>query len=336
MDPQIVALIIVSVISETASLFVVITPLCFHSMRYRMFMQIVAFISIGDMIGNFPYMFPYRPGPKNWWCILQAFMNIAGYPMAWIWTTILVYLLFSLALSGKIPEKMIYFHILAWGLPIVLALFQLTVSKYHRNVSHYDVCVDNDLYKTHIYHCVTNYGLLFACLFTMILFYLKIFQLELSNDPNVSSNSFKTAKYALIWYPTILAIFWIPHALTSMFFHNNQLYYYFLVLKVFHGFATALVFILQSKESRKLWSQCIEYQLLQPILRSFRQPLASTTTDENKNNTNSSDSERKEIPSNTRIVQHSTDSEFIDIDYILDYADVNLRMSTQSLSMSPL
>lgn len=148
-------------------------------------------------------------------------------------------------------------HCVCWLVPISLAAMVRTVSKYSRSGQGISTCVQNSTPISKIYHNVCYYGLLYACFFSMLCLFLKIFTAEWYGDPNVTSNAFKVAKNALRWYPFLFIVFWAPHSISSFIYFNGSrgeyLFRFFLIWKVLHGLATAVIFITQSKEARILW-----------------------------------------------------------------------------------
>lgn len=265
------SLVAVSTLSVCGSLAVILTPIIFRRMRDKLFMQIVAFISVGDILGNFPYMLPYREYTLNWYCDVQAFLHLLGYPIEWMWTAALVYLLYHLAVEGKVPRNLWPMHLLCWGLPLSLDFLTLSVTTYAPdNDSAGEVCTYRINKAAYVYHNVAYYGLFFASLFVMFVVYVRIHLLEAvsSKNENVRQPPFVVAKNALRWYPTILIVFWAPHMLQvvtpgTMFI---AAYPYLLCWKICHGLATSFVFFYQSMESRRLWCAYIIIPALQAVL----------------------------------------------------------------------
>lgn len=221
-------------------------------------MRIVTFISIGDVIGNLPYLSPLRPQTGTVECDLSGFMNLAGYPMEWMWTVALIYLLYSLAVRGKVPTTLWPIHLLCWGVPLTLALMSLAFGPYSTGEQPTEVCSIGNGQASIIYHAVSYYGLLILCVLALIYFYFKIYYHEyFQNDVKVATTSFAVAKNATQFYALLLIIFWIPHTVTAAAYHLDLLYNIFLVWKILHGLATAVVFFVQSQESRRLWKSLV-------------------------------------------------------------------------------
>jgi hypothetical protein len=251
------AMIIVSLVSILASSVVIFTPIIFPSMRYRLFMQIITFMSIGDVIGNFTYMFPYRPTSGNWWCDVQAFTSFVGYPVEWLWTVILVYFLYTLAVTGEVPKSTWKFHLLSWTLPVILALCALFTSKYTHSGQVADVCSINTTHAATIYHIVVFYGLLIICFAVMLFLFLSLCWHEFYlHDIKTDSITLGVAKRALVIYPCLMFFFWLPHGISatiSLKQDARNVYDVLLMWKTLHGLAVALVFFGQSEEARRVW-----------------------------------------------------------------------------------
>jgi hypothetical protein len=202
-DPVLICIVVAAALSITGSLTVISTFLCFSRLRTKTFMNIIGFISIGDLIGNFPYLLPYRPRSGSWWCTGQALLNLTGYPIEWLWTVTLVYLLYLTAVEGKLPEKLWHIHLICWFLPAILSLLTLTVGRYSENyLSSQDVCVVNNSTISIQYHDATYYGLFLLCFIIMLSLMLRIYcQSYFQNEDTERSTAFKVAKRALFWYP---------------------------------------------------------------------------------------------------------------------------------------
>jgi hypothetical protein len=79
----------VACLSVSSSLLVVLTFIFFNSMRRKLLMKIIAYISLCDCIANVDYIIPYRPMNGTWDCTLQGLLNLTVYPMSWFWTPVL-------------------------------------------------------------------------------------------------------------------------------------------------------------------------------------------------------------------------------------------------------
>lgn len=284
MNKYVESLLIASVISVCASSLVIITILGFKSLRHKQLVRIVLFISIGDLLGNIPYITPYRPYSGNWWCNATGFLNLAGYPISWLWTVVLCYYLYSLGSIGKLPSysTRLFVEVMSALLPIVLAFISRIFSPFVR-VGDIEVCAIDSSPDSTIVHFATYYGLWLLCLLAMAVMLGRLSILTWQHDVNVTSKQFRRAKQTLQFYPTLLFIFWFPHLLTEFIEDldysdvNYIAYHVCLVWKVLHGLATAIVFFSNSSLARKKW-----YRL---YLRTFYPSMAvNDLTEQSQNN----------------------------------------------------
>jgi hypothetical protein len=226
-------------------------------------MKIIFYVAISDFLANFAYMLPLRPNKPNPWCWLQSFFNLTCYPMSWLWTLTLVYLLYKLAKGQSLPSNLRYYHIFNWGFPLIQSLSMLIFTSYERvgEEADYEVCLFHVNIASATLHAITYYGLFFVVVIIMLVLKWKIIQLERSNDTRVFNPTYLMAKMSLSLYPTALIVCWLPHALltVTIFLFTSieniylMLYFIALQLKILHGFATALIFWYKSRETRRLW-----------------------------------------------------------------------------------
>lgn len=258
---------IFAALSIFASLLVLATMVAFREMRGKLFMRIIAYISLSDLLGNFPYLLPYRPhhGP---WCVMQGLLNITFYPMSWLWTLALAYLLYYLATQNKFPpqREIQYISATCWGLPVFLTALSVSCTQYGYSTFgkySYEVCIFRRSEAAVIYHGIFYYGLLLLSWILMILMKRRLVKLEVDTTAANGSlpPSYQVAKTSLSLYPPALIICWLPHCI--LFFvgfvvsdhsrGHSGLYFLSDVLKLFHGVVTAAIFFYKSPEARRLW-----------------------------------------------------------------------------------
>ena len=205
-------------VSILSSLIVVLTPILFSTMRYKLFMRVVALISVGDIIGNFPYLLPFGREGVNWWCTLQGLMNFIGYPMEWLWTFALVYLLYELAVYGRVPKSIAHIHILCTVFPVLIATLQFLFGPIEPNLDRSEVCTmslssDSAL----LYHMITYYGLFVFSLLGMAVLYWRMVVFQAAHPPEnaIQRSTRAVSQIALSTYPPLMVIFWIPHILVA-------------------------------------------------------------------------------------------------------------------------
>ncbi len=232
-------------------------------------MQIITFISLSDLIGNIPYTMSYRPSDGNWWCSLEGFLNLYCYPVSWMWTTMMMYFLYSLASSGKLPLSKFFIHLLCWGLPLLFTLLNLTTNRFGSNYatgenSEYEVCTlsGND-FTAEMWHFTTYYGLWMFCVVVMGVLYWRIRVVQ-SDEQRAKFPAFQMSMVALKLYPVAMVVCWLPHVVavyfTYLFPDIPDLYQIYFVadsLKITHGFVTAVIFFYKSAEARVRWTKLI-------------------------------------------------------------------------------
>jgi hypothetical protein len=266
--------LVVTGFSLAASLSVILTLLCFREMRInRPFMRIIAYISFSDFLGNVAYLsVSNRPADNSPGCVIEAFLNVALYPCSWMWTVILVYCLYTLAIEKKVPNNFFFFHCMTWPIPIIFFLISIPFSTYRAPTDRpLEVCTIGG-FAANIYHDITYYGLLFICLGIMLYLYRKITKLETEQSAGVMEKSYLLTKSALFLYPILLFICWLPHIVTVFVSDTGEqsnsfetVFYFCDLCKISHGFFTGVIFFTKSQEARKMWKRTIyRHQSLHP------------------------------------------------------------------------
>ncbi len=255
-------------VSVSASLSVILTFILFEEMRAKFFMQIVAFISICDAIGNSPYLSLYRPPTGSWLCIVEGLINFTFYPMSWLWTLSLVYHLYIVAIKKTLPSKLSIrlTHVVCWGLPIILSLGGLPFTRFTDNESlGFEVCEVNLTKTAPIYHETVYYGLLLLVLLALTVLSYKTRKLEKTQEAGSFHPSYNILKDSTRLYPTAMVVCWLPHMITysiyydSENFHIYEIFYFIAtVLKVIHGAITASIFFYKSDSARRLWRRWLD------------------------------------------------------------------------------
>ena len=137
--------VIVALISVSLSFFVVLSFLIFRKMRRSVFMMFIFFISLCDLIANASVFFPGTD--ESIWCFFQGIFMQYFYSVSFIWTMILTYNMYSLGTKGKLGVDIKTFHLIAWGVPLVLALLPLTTETYRSAKDDDDWCWINSRYE---------------------------------------------------------------------------------------------------------------------------------------------------------------------------------------------
>jgi hypothetical protein len=172
-----------ALVSVIGSLFVVMTLVLFKSMRTKLFMQLITFISIADFIGNIQYATLYRPPAGTFRCTLQGFVHLVSYPSSWLWTAVLVRCLYDLSVLKRLRTSMIAAHLFCWGLPIFFTLMYMAIIppakgtySRHGTSNHAALCTygGEDFEHIYMWHIFSYYGVFFATVFYMAYMFLEI------------------------------------------------------------------------------------------------------------------------------------------------------------------
>jgi hypothetical protein len=274
--------LITSILSVAGSSSVILTLLLFKSMRSKLFMQIIAYISLADIIANVEYTMSYRPANHNWWCSTEGFLNLYGYPCGWLWTTMLMKFLHDLAVHKEVKLSMRSAFIICWGVPLVTTLLYLAFipsGTYERpsggNTQQLCSYGGNDFEQGFVWHMVSYYGLFVACVGYMVYTYLQLRKVyhvkeqrvtedperptEGGESPRAALRRVRLTSESLLLYPLIMVVLWAPHmvgvALSLELGSNAVTIYAFMAtnLKILCGLATAVLFFWKSQAARTLW-----------------------------------------------------------------------------------
>lgn len=261
-----------SVVSSVASLAVILTLLTFHQMRGKLFMRVIAFISIGDFLGNIPYMVPVYTGQGTFWCDVTGYLSQTGYQSGWLWTLALSVLWHQTSTRGLSLTKwhMLALQIVCWGVPSVFSLASLSMSAYENRNSYDGFCGSYGTYQAKVYHNVWQYVLVAICFFPMIGLYLHLLYIDSHVDDKSKARSIAMAKSTLVWYPVLFLIFWMPKlilASTYAFGEHSHIFSYsfqvtidlFTCWYTLHGVGVAIVFFYSSPLARRLWYEKYRY-----------------------------------------------------------------------------
>lgn len=254
---------IMAIISCIFSGLVMLTLIMFPSMRSRLFMRIIAFISLCDFLGNLPYTTTHRPETSSPWCSIEGFVNMYFYPASWLWTTILVYFLYALAITGKVPLSETAVHLICWGLPMITTLLVLTTNNFTR----FDINDDNEVCtiggdetSAFIWRVINYYGLFVLCVVIMISLFITIIRIRKEGTSAVSVGILNLAIESLQLYPLAMLISWTPEFISFIieFDEENALLFHIAVLlKISNGLLTSIIFFSKSEHARMLWSSCL-------------------------------------------------------------------------------
>lgn len=248
-----------SIVSVTMSASVVLTVLVFQDMiRGKIFMQIVALISLCDFLGNWPYTLGFYPSNGTSLCAIESFCNLFFFPVGWVLTAFLTKLFRDLAVKCKIIIPLAAVLCISFGVPLIFTLLILTTNTYGAtDDEHAQPCFYGGNFMTgYIWHLVTYDGLLYLCLVLMLWSLAEIIWLEYTRKINFNSDMYTLLKRVLLLYPIAMLVCWLPHAVcVTLRTCTNDLNSEAIVdiFKISHGGCVALIFFTMSNEARQRW-----------------------------------------------------------------------------------
>lgn len=274
---------ITSILSVTGSGLVILTLLLFKSMRSKLFMQIIAYISLADILANIEYTMTYRPSNENWWCSTQGFLNLYGYPCSWLWTAVLMKFLHDLAVRKQVRMSMWTASLICWGLPLITTLLYIAFipqGTYERpsGSSTDELCSygGENFEQGFVWHMISYFGMFLACVAYMVYTYTQLRKVYHATEKPVSGNldrgtivggessqaalqRVRLTSESLLLYPLIMVVLWTPHmvGVTLKLQHHShgvKVFAFFSTnLKILCGLATAVLFFWKSQAARTQW-----------------------------------------------------------------------------------
>lgn len=210
-----------------------------------------------SFIGNAGYLSESRPSTGSPGCVIEGFFLVFGYPTSWLWTLYLTFTIYSLVTWESVPDNYFRGHLLCWGLPLSLAIFQFAAGGYGgRESNRFDICGAHQSEKSSTtYHLVTFYGLLLVVIVLMLLMRGKLFFLHQKEDPRTLSPLFVVLQQILDLYPMLLLVCWVPRSII-LFVHHvpTPVKVFSISLKIIHGVLMAIAYFYQSASGRAmLW-----------------------------------------------------------------------------------
>lgn len=253
-------------LSMLGSFSVVLTVIVFPVLvSYNLIMQVLVLISISDMLGEIVFVMGIYPDNESPACIFQGFMNSYFFPVSWLYTTALAYILKGLIIENKIVRiRRFFLHGACLGIPFVLTLLGLSTNGFGvmpENKGNYICTYGGACEEAFIWQSLNFYAVLYICTIAIIVFISEIFSWSWSQSEIATASASRT--YALIrdtlfLYVASLLICWLP--LSFNFFFNEGTYKtdsnwfkFYLFLRNSYGIAITIIFFWKCGEARRKW-----------------------------------------------------------------------------------
>lgn len=254
---------VIALVSMALSATVILTVLLFPSMRRKkVFVPIIAMISLCDILGNFPYAMAVCPINGGTLCQFQGFSNLYFFPVSWMYSTALAYLLRGVFFQKRVILSESWIHFPCWTIPLTLTLLILTTNTYGWAGAPSCICtIAGNRTGIIWWHSITYYGLLLACSGAMLYWSFQLlFEIYIFKTSAQDSKS-KQMGTVLVQYPLVMVALWLPYVVAVLedFTTDDFPSYYDTfydvaeLLKIMHGGVTAAIFFVNSNEARQRW-----------------------------------------------------------------------------------
>ena len=177
---------------------------------------------------------------------------------SWFWTTILAYRVYSIIRFGGCDLTQTQMHVVAWGLPMVLAVIPICTNNYGSSSFDTQWCVltrrgHNPIWLTQFWSYIAFFGWLFVCIVMMIVWQVLITR----HFRNSAMKDVVRRTYDKVYlYPVVMIICWVlnywcddVHARDS----GESLNALSMLFGISNGIFSALIFLVKSEEARRRW-----------------------------------------------------------------------------------
>lgn len=259
-----------AVVSMLSSMSVLLTALLFPEMRNRLFMRLILYIALTNMLGCLVSSFGF-PHDRSPLCTMQSFFAPYFFMSSWLWTTLLAHQLFTVATQARFGIQHYYMHAISWLLPLLLCLLPLSTNRYGRDDDDGDPTswcyIAGDSYNGEIWRIVNYILPLCICLTTMIYYSARTFWLFYSSG--LQRADLYATVHALMLYPLAMIITWGPNLLLIILLtskavrmHSNNdsgvsVLNASSILCTQSGTITAAIFFYKSREARYRWGRLL-------------------------------------------------------------------------------
>lgn len=241
-----VAYIFFGSLSAVCSFSVVLTGFVFPDMMLvssKPFSHLLFFLSLSDFIASCSNILGF-PEEGSIECKIQAFLFNMFMSTTWIFTSFMVYQLYSLILYKRLSLKLSSIHVFTWSLALFLTLIPLSTNNYGiddiQNGS--SACgIAGNANSAQLWNFFAFYGLLIACFASMVYWSFMINTTIIKNNENgVETNTYSTILNTTFYYSTGMICCWLPIIIVDIIFYFSP--------ELFDNEHSPAVFILELAE----------------------------------------------------------------------------------------
>lgn len=207
-----------SVASVACSALVVFSFIRFEELQKLRFVELVFYVMVNTMMASVgTALGVVESGSAACW--FQGLSTNANFLSSAFWTATIAYQLTHIRRKGKVLEDLRYFHLLNWGLPIVMALLPLTTNTYAQSNGWCFIgeSAASPAWGLLAWTLLSFYLWQWLCILATLYLLLSIY---ISSRDEVVHSIFKSSINKLACYPLVYLLCWIPASLSD--FHRRS------------------------------------------------------------------------------------------------------------------
>jgi len=217
---------VLAVIACFGSSTVIVTYILFSELRMLRYIELVFYISVNDLIASIGVATASSNGTSAA-CIFQSFVVNFNYMSSMMWSTVISYQVWLVVCKNLVLKKMLFFHILCWGFPLLTSFLPLSTNDYGIDDATNSWCFLRNSPRS------PSWGLL---LWTLLSFYVWFWIGLLINAGFVIHILYRLRQVSmdrgvilltvqkLIFYPAVTFLCWGLLSVTSMYAVTNTGY----------------------------------------------------------------------------------------------------------------
>ena len=250
-------LLIPGVVAAISSSSILLTYALFRDLRKLKFVEIVFYIALNDFIASVSLaQGVVKNGSAA--CYFQGLATNINYLSSVLWACVITLQLHNAVTKKSIIKDLFWFHIVCWGLPLLVGLLVFTTNSYGNSI--YTWCfIENKptspSYGATLWVYLSFYGWVYLALLFMIIV-IGDMVLHLRRSANWSG-AVKSAVQKLMWYPVMYLAVWLPSLVCDIAIAEKKddvmLDLFGSILPVLQGFFMPLFFFSNNPAVRNRW-----------------------------------------------------------------------------------
>lgn len=258
LTPFIIVIGFLNVLLGTAT---VLTPLIFSVMGKRLFMRIIAMISLCAIFNGISLLFSINRNPTL--CQWQGGMALFFFAACLSWTVALSYQLYGVVRTNKPAMSELNMHIIFWGWPLLDLLLPYFVGgSYGNDDDEYLLCLEKPQTSKKISGVIIA-SVILHLITILAAFYLYVkITFAIDNAPEDKKKQLTEVAGVLKYYSLVIVVLWAPNIvglltieLAASLTIKGRIFQYTLLFGNLYGIFIPLIFFITSKEARFRWKK---------------------------------------------------------------------------------